>query len=467
MRHGASVKNPGFPFMSMRSLSLKIALIMLLVIVPALGRAAEIRALTAPPPEASSWISQEPRTGALETRWGGQIKFQGSLSWVGDESIFQPVGAGEFYDGNIQGRLKNKVFFGEWGQFDTHYEVVLSGGDTRKKSQELKDRFPGLFTNSLLIPPSVEDDRRFLDLTKTIHESNDTILYHRLDRLALTLLPKWGVVRIGRQAVTWGNGLVFNPMDLFNPFSPTDVERDYKIGDDMISLQTTEDKTRSLHFLYVPRRDPATGDTAWSQSSLAGMIHLARGTTEFDIMAARHFEDVVIGVGGSGYLGDALWRLDGTFTFSEGVNVDYLSLVANLDYSWVWWEKNIYGFLEFFYNGLGGSRYGEALVDPVIRNRLERGDLFVLGRVYLSGHIQIELHPLFNVFFTVINNLADPSGILQPRAAWDVTQNIRATFGANLPYGGRGTEFGGFRIPGNGFLVETTDSVYLWLTYFF
>ena len=42
------------------------------------------------------------------------------------------------------------------------------------------------------------------------------------------MLPRWGVVCVGRQAVTWGNGLIFNPMDLFNPFSPVDIERDYK-----------------------------------------------------------------------------------------------------------------------------------------------------------------------------------------------------------------------------------------------
>ena len=30
-----------------------------------------------------------------------------------------------------------------------------------------------------------------------------------------------------------GERVFFNPMDLFNPFAPTDIEREYKIGDDM------------------------------------------------------------------------------------------------------------------------------------------------------------------------------------------------------------------------------------------
>jgi hypothetical protein len=55
-------------------------------------------------------------------------------------------------------------------------------------------------------------------------------IFHPAYRLALGIQPNWGLIRIGHQAVTWGNGLLFNPMDLFNPFSPSDIERDYKIG---------------------------------------------------------------------------------------------------------------------------------------------------------------------------------------------------------------------------------------------
>jgi hypothetical protein len=81
--------------------------------------------------------------------------------------------------------------------------------------------------------------------------------------------------------------------------------------------------------------------------SLAGKLHFARGTADFDLMTAIHYEDTVIGFGSAGYLGDAAWRLDAVWTF---LREDYLSLVANMDYSWVWRERNFYGFLEFFFN---------------------------------------------------------------------------------------------------------------------
>ncbi|MDY6951811.1 MAG: hypothetical protein SWE60_09875 [Thermodesulfobacteriota bacterium] len=406
----------------------------------------------------------------MDSQWDGHFKARGTASWPDDQSIFGPVGTGTYYDGNTEARFKSKLFFGEWGYFETHYEAVLSGGDRRRKGKELEKALPpGLWSSSLLVSRPVEDDRRFLDLTETVDDSDDHILYHRLDRLSLTLLPKWGPLRLGRQAVTWGNGLLFNPMDLFNPFSPTDIERDYKIGDDMVSTQFAVDKVGDFQLLYVPRRDPTDRRVEWDQSSLAALLHLASGTTEFDIMAAKHFEDNVVGLGSTGYLGDVAWRLDATWTFlaKESGSEDYLSLVANMDYSWVWWERNFYGYLECFYNGLGDDQYPEALSDPDISERFDRGELFTLGRTYMAGHIRMEVHPLLNVYVTIINNLEDPSGTLQPRAVWDMTQNVQITFGGNVYYGAKGTEYGGFKMPGTDFLNKPLAGGFLWFSYFF
>jgi hypothetical protein len=50
----------------------------------------------------------------------------------------------------------------------------------------------------------------------------------------------------------------------------------------------------------------------------------------------------------------------------------------------------------------------------------------------------MELHPLFKIFFTGINNMHDPSGILQPRAVWSMSQNLEMKIGANIFYGDNG-----------------------------
>jgi hypothetical protein len=290
-----------------------------------------------------------------------------------------------------------------------------------------------------------------------------------LDRLALTWQPEWGVVSIGRQAVTWGNGFLFNPFDLFNPFAPTDIIRDYKIGDDMINAQWSAIDFGELQLLWVARRNPENGDVEFSQSSLAGKWHVALGTTEFDLLAAEHYDDHVIGFGSRGYLGGAAWRLDATYTFLEQDQDQsgFLSVVANMDYSWVWGQRNFYGFIEFYFNGLGDENYTETISDPAIIERIDRGEIFTLGRKYLSLSIQTELHPLLNLFLTSINNVADPSGLFQSYAVWNITQDLELTLGGMLYYGGSETEFGGFTIPETQFRLQGPDAAFLWLTYYF
>ncbi|OQY04609.1 MAG: hypothetical protein B6I22_09225 [Desulfobacteraceae bacterium 4572_123] len=404
--------------------------------------------------------------GNIDTHWGGRLKTAGVSSRVTDDTIFAPVGTGTYYDGSANLRLINETFFTDFLYFEADYELLWVGGDSIRKQKQLESLLPALKRRTFLPGTPLNDDRRFLDLTDTIKEEDSWFLLQRLDRLFVDINGQWGAVRIGRQAVTWGGGFVFNPMDLFNPFAPTAIDRDYKIGDDMVNVQLQIPNIGNFQGLYVARRNPENHEIQSNQNSAAGKLHFSAGNTEFDLMGARHYKDEVAGIGSTGYLGNTAWRLDGTWTFRhDGDN--YLSIVANMDYSWVWFGKNIYGFIEYYFNGLGENDYGKALTDPAIFERLARGELFVLGRNYLSGHLEIELHPLLKVSLTAINNLKDPSGVLQPYATWDITQNLQLTGGLNFYWGDRGSEYGGFTLPGTDIRSKTPDSAYLWLIYYF
>lgn len=406
---------------------------------------------------------------SIASEWGGHLRTGVMASSVDARSVFGAVGAGTYVDGETDFRLKSKTYAGDIYSFECHYEAVLRGGDTREKVTMLNAAGVSASGSALIAPSIVSDKTSLMSLSGVIDEGDNYIAYHRLDRLVLAAQPDWGTAAVGRQALTWGNGLIFNPMDLFNPFRPTDMERDYKIGADMALLQVQSGKIDEIQMVYVPRRNPETGDVSREQSSLAGKFHKSFDDFDIDLMAATHYGDFVAGFGGSAALGGAVWRFDATWTQpgDSQANNGFFACVTNLDYAWTWQGKNLYGLLEFYYNGLGKSDYADAFSDSDMLGRLKRGELFTLGKTYMAGRIQLELHPLVNLYMALINNMADPSGILQPRMEWSVKQNVQIVLSGTTHYGRSGTEYGGFYIPEYGVWKMPVDNVYCRVSLFF
>jgi hypothetical protein len=446
-----------------------LALLWLLVPGPVLSQEQATKASASEEPAAAPEEKDKQSAGSrLGWKWGGYVKGKGSISWPADTSYFSPVSTSSQHDGNFEFRLKNTTFFGARLSLETHYEATLAGGDTRSRSHQLVKVDPYLGAYALARIRPVDDRRRLMDLTSVIRQGEGYVLNNRLDRLVLSYKPDWGFVRVGRQAITWGNGVLFSPMDIFDPFAPTDIEREYKLGEDMVSVQVPS-RWGEFQGLGVVRRQPLTHNVETSQSSLAGKWHKELGKLSLDVMAARHYRDDVIGVGAVGDLGGASWRLDATWTFLNDISqqAGYLALVSNIDYSWTWRSKNFYGNAEFYFNGLGTSDYTAASMDPALVARLARGEMFTVGRYYFDGTLQVELHPLLNVYVTSIVNLHDPSGIFQPRGIWSILTDLQLTFGANLAWGRCGTEFGGIELPGTPYTNRAPAGVFLWLSYYF
>ena len=404
----------------------------------------------------------------IDNQFGGHLKLEGGVTGYDKGSYFEPVGTHTGLDGLANVRLKDKLILSEKIYFEAHYEAFLKSGDNHKKQYNIQKYFP-LPATGLASDPLNIDKRRLLDLTKTLKQTDDYVLWQRFDRLFFSIKPSWGDIMVGRQAITWGNGFIFNPMDLFNPFAPSDTIRDYKMGDDLVSVRFNSKFSGECNLLYVPRRDVITGDVDFESSSVAGKFHFFTEDIEMDVMGAMHYNEIILGLGGTGYFKDAAWRTDLVWsTLKDGKDKKgYFEFVINIDYSWVWQDKNYYGFIEFYHNGLGKNNYTDAMVDPDVMERIDRGELFALGKNYLSGQIQMELHPLLNIYLSVISNVRDPCAIIQPRAIFSVTQNSNLHFGSSISYGKKGSEYGGFLIPGTNYYTNAAPSAYVRFTYYF
>lgn len=299
------------------------------------------------------------------------------------------------------------------------------------------------------------DQYKLFDLSSVISDKPDQLIYHRLDRFSVSYSTTTTSTRFGRQAVTWGNGLVFNVMDIFNPFSPTAIDKEYKTGDDMLYIQTLTDSGNEWQFIYLPRRN-SDGDIKQAESSVAAKLYTMLSTFDINLLVAEHYNDFVLGLGLSHAIRESLWRLDITHTDSASDNITSLS--TNIDFSWTSFNKNMYGFIEYYINGFGIDDSNQT-PDIALLSRIERGELFSLYRHYLSAGLRIELHPLLNLSPTLIHNLDDSSSLLSLSVQYDWLQNLSLTAQLITGTGNKDSEYNGANSPG--------DSLSVLLSYYF
>ena len=385
------------------------------------------------------------RAGDTTFDLGGRISPQIVVTTYPGDSAFEDV----FGSSSVDSAVDARVVFGaqndRWS-FDADYQLVGLYADTLEFTRELPLEL------QILFPHLPTDRTRLFDLTHVFTDSGKTAAYQRLDRLAVGYASDHLVMKFGRQAITWGNGLVYNVMDIFNPFDPAAVDKEYKTGDDMLYGQYLYSSGNDLQGVMVFRRDPFTEEVEADQGSLAFKYHHMASISEYDALVAKHYGDTLVGAGANVSIGGAVWRGDAVVTFTDDDTVP--SLVTSLSQSWTWGGTNFSGLAEYFYNGFGrsdGCYSFECLSEnPELLERVARGELFTLGRHYLALSAMIEVTPLFLLTPNIFVNVTDPSALVQVVFQNDLRENLLLWSAIKVPVGSSGTEFGGAatEIPG-------------------
>ena len=393
--------------------------------------------------------------------YGGHTKLNLQAATYPDDSLLKDLLGSD--SSALQGDLRVNLEWRDSGwSADAAYQLIAIESDRIGLTG-------GLPATPLPVTGLINDDRRFLDLTKVIHESGDTAVLHRLDRAWFGYASDTTVVRIGRQALSWGNGFFYAPMDLVNPFDPATIDTEYKAGDDMLYTQFLRGNGDDFQGAIVARRDPLTGDVESDQVTVALKYHGFGATREYDVLVADSYGDAVIGIGIGQAIGGAQWSTDLVVTDTDA-DV-YAQLVTNLSYSWTLADRNMTGLLEYHFNGFGQSnrRYAPAdlATNPDLLARLARGQSFTLGRHYAAASVTVEMTPLWNVSPVLLANLEDPSALLQLTSSYSLSDNMTLLGNINIPIGPSGSEFGGIDTGGAGRYLSTGAGLFAQFAWYF
>lgn len=393
---------------------------------------------------------------------GGHIKGRALADRFSDNSIFAQTGDSSWLSLESDLRVNFSARKQAW-ELNADWQLFASGGDRVEQSGNLT---PAGLPGFVGIPG---DDRRLMDLAGTIENDDRFRALHRIDRLSVGYASENVVLRLGRQALSWGNGLIFSPMDIVNPFDPTTVDTEYKFGDDMVYGQYLLDNGDDVQFSHVFRRDPLTGNSVSDVATTALKYHGILGDAEIDLLIGRSYDEATFGIGGNKSIGGAVWR--GDVVFSDTVSGSRFQLVTNLSYSWIWGGRNMSGVVEYFFTEFGQQSGQYDIVslaqNTALTSRLARGESFTLGRNYLAGGLTVEVNPLWLVTPNLFANLDDGSALLQVTTVYSISDNAEFVGAVNLPMGPNGSEFGGISGDQNNLFYSTEWSLFAQVAWYF
>jgi len=306
-----------------------------------------------------------------------------------------------------------------------------------------------------ILPDRGEAFFRLTQLDWRITGRDDSFLWeHEIDRGLVSLHPGWGEVTVGRQAVGLGRGRLFSAVDMFAPFSPTEVDREWRRGVDAARVEYRLSDTLSAEGLGV------FGES-WDESALLGRVRGYLGPVDGEFIFGKRGEDMLAAIitsaalfGAAVHAETALFDVPqkqpggGLFGNDKMVGKALLGASYTFDVG-----NGLTLLAEYHYSGFGVKDAEEAVqilaVDTALQKRFQRGDTQTLGRHNLGFQAGYPVNDAVTVGLLILTSARDGSGIISPSVVWDVRRNVTFLSSAFAPWGTRPTggalqsEYGG------------------------
>ncbi len=272
----------------------------------------------------------------------------------------------------------------------------------------------------------------YLPLQHAFLENEDLYLHGYFDRLNLQFELRKARIILGRQAVTWGVSYFWPTMDLFAPFAPQRVDRDYKPGVDAVRATIPVGSFSEIDIIGASLGPSPSKD--WAGAMLS-RINLGR--VDIGLMGGKFHRDTVAGafftssLKGTVLRGELTWTNSGDPADEERNRQRFTRGALGADRQ-LTPEFNLT--VEFAWNGYGTSDAAQ-YVQWVPADRIRRGEINALGRVYLAAASGWQLHPLWHLYNVLLINANDPSVLWVPSLRWSTGNNAEVLFGAQVGIG--------------------------------
>jgi hypothetical protein len=266
----------------------------------------------------------------------------------------------------------------------------------------------------------------FWDLDKDLRREGDLHWRHIVYRAYARYYTDAGEVILGRQRIAWGVARLWNPMDLFNPISPLQIEGAEKLGVDAARLELHAGALSSLQLVFAPQ-------DRHEESSAALRCRTTVGEYDLAFMVGEFREDEVLGLSVDGYVGNGGLRAEFTYT-DDSVDDDFVRAVIGADYTL---SNGLYILAEYLYNGGAIENAESSAFQSYPAEIITRYENFAgLGLGY-------DLTPLIRLDNYVIYDIDQASLFVGPSLSYSVMEDLDWTIGLQLFSGRSHSEFGG------------------------
>jgi len=256
---------------------------------------------------------------------------------------------------------------------------------------------------------------------------------HEIDRALVRCHVCWGDITLGRQAIGLGRGVIFSAIDFFAPFSPLDVDREWRRGVDAARVEYRLSDTSAVEGVAVASEE-------WETAALLGRYRGYVGNIDGELLIGKRAEDVFAACAVSGVLGEgelhgelALFRTPEAERYETFLGLNRVVAKAVVGGSYTFNVGNGLSFwLEYFYGGFGLESTDDAFKAARsldYQQRFALGDLQVLGQHAVGTQLIYPINQSWSASLLALASPSDWSGVVSPTLSWDISDHssLRAT----------------------------------------